>query len=100
VDSGYDTQNFIENLAASSSFPNLGRLEFGEYNETYMDDFASHCTPKEDYRRLFTSPAFGSVRFFRWRNPVFSREEIAELRALCPQKGLQFQVIRSSAEYL
>jgi len=98
VDSGYDTQNFIAHLAESSSFPKLEHLEFGEYNETYMDDFASHCTPKDDYRRLFTSPAFGSVRFFRWRNPVFSREEIAELRALCPQKGLQFQVVRCSAE--
>jgi hypothetical protein len=100
VDSGYSTQNFVANLAESSSFPKLEHLEFGEYHETYMDDFASHCTPKDDYRRLFTSPAFGSVQFFRWRNPVVSREEIAELRALCPQKGLQFQVIRYSAEYV
>jgi hypothetical protein len=100
VDSGYDTQNFVANLAESSSFPKLDHLEFGEYNETYMDDFASHCTPKDDYRRLFTSPAFASVRFFRWRNPVFSGQEIAELRALCPQKELQFQVIRCSAEYI
>jgi hypothetical protein len=100
VDSGYATQNFVANLAESSSFPNLEHLQFCEYNETYMDDFASHCTPKDDYRRLFTSRAFGSVQFFRWRNPVLSREEIAELRALCPQKGLQFQVIRCSAEYV
>jgi hypothetical protein len=100
VDSGYATQNFIANLAESSSFPMLEHLEFGEYNETYMEDFASHCTPEADYRRLFTSPAFGRVQFFRWRNPVLSREQIAELRALCPQKGLQFQVIRSSAEYV
>src|SRR5262249_45937067 len=39
VDAGYDHQDFIRGLARSSCFPGLRSLEFGEYNETYMDDY-------------------------------------------------------------
>ncbi len=45
VDAGYDTQNFIRNLADSSCFSRLETLEFGEFNEAYLDDFPSGCTP-------------------------------------------------------
>jgi hypothetical protein len=100
VDAGYDAQNFVANLADSSAFPKLHCLEFGEYNETYMEDFASKCTPKADYARLFSSPAFASVAAFTWRNPLLSAEEIAELRNLCQRKDLQFRVVRFSAEYV
>ena len=100
VDSGYDTQNFIGNLADNSCFPELRALEFGEFNETYLDDFPNGCTPFEDYRRLFTSPHFASVRYFVWRNPVCSEEQIAVLRSLRPKRDLQIQIVRFSAWYV
>lgn len=100
VDAGYDTQNFISNLADSRSFPGLQNLEFGEYNETYVDTFPEGCTPFADYLRLFKSPAFSAVRSFTWRNPVCTADEIAILRAIRPSRDLQFKVVRFSSEYV
>ncbi len=98
VDAGYDHQGFIANLAASACFPSLRSLEFGEYNETYMADFAAHVTPFADYRALFASPAFASVNVFRWRNPTCSPEEMAESRRL--NAGRQVHVTHWSSEWL
>jgi hypothetical protein len=98
VDAGYATQSFIRNLAASSAFRDLSSLEWGEYNETYMDDFRANCTPLEDYRTLFASKAFRSVKRFVWRNPVCSPAEIAELKEL--RRELQLLVVRTSADYV
>src|SRR5260370_28852845 len=82
VDTGYDHQGFIANLARSSCFPRLRSFEFGEYNETYMEDFSAHLTPFADYSDLFLSPAFARVKVFQWRNPVCSREEMTVIRSL------------------
>jgi hypothetical protein len=98
VDAGYDHQGFIRALAGSSCFPCLRCLEFGEYNETYMDDYAARCTPIDDYRELFTSAAFKPVGRFVWRNPAGPAEDIAKLRAHRPD--LQLLVVRTSAEYV
>lgn len=101
VDAGFDTQNFISNLAGSASLRNLQSLEWGEYNETYMDTFPQGCTPFDDYRRLFSSPAFGKVRAFTLRNPACTPEEIAILRGLRPRSsGLQFKIVRCTSEYV
>ncbi|MCY1461986.1 hypothetical protein D9M71_797080 [compost metagenome] len=99
VDSGYDHQGFIERLSSTQCFPQLATLEFGEYNEPYMDDFSSRCTPLSAYRRLFQSVAFRSVRSFTWRNPVCTPAEIAELRSLGPTQ-LQFKVVTFSSAYI
>jgi hypothetical protein len=98
VDAGYDTQGFIGNLARSSCFRGLRCVEFGEYNETYMEDYAGQCTPISDYQELFSSESFKQVRRFVWRNPVCSAAEIASLKALRPD--LQLLIVRTSAEYL
>jgi hypothetical protein len=98
VDAGYATNGFIRNLASSSAFRDLYSLEWGEYNQTYMDDFRANCTPLEDYRMLFASEAFRSVKRFVWRNPVCSLDEVAELKKLTAD--LQLLVIRTSADYV
>ena len=94
VDSGYDTQDFIANLAKSSCFPDLQRLEWGEYQETYLEDYLDNCTQAADYQKLFKSNAFASVGFFLWRNPVCTSEDIRSLKALKP--NLQFLVVHYS----
>lgn len=96
VDTGYDHQGFVANLARSSCFPNLRFFEFGEYQETYMDDFSTHVTPIQDYRTLLQSSAFASVRYFRWFNPVCTPAELAELRAM--RKDCQISVLRWTLE--
>jgi hypothetical protein len=98
VDTGYDHQGFIANLARSSCFPDLGSLWFGEYNETYMDDFSAHLTPFADYRELFASSAFASVRAFQWRNPVCTAAEMAEIKNLKQER--QVSIVRWSSEWL
>ena len=98
VDAGYDTQAFIRNLARTSVFRHLTHFEWGEFNETYLDDFPSGCTSLEGYRALLVSPAFSNVGLFVWRNPVLSADEIRTLKQLRPDLGLL--VIRSTAEYV
>lgn len=98
VDAGYDTQDFISNLAKSSCFPNLYCLEWGEYNETYMDDYLASCTPVDHYRQLFQSGAFAKVARLVWRNPVCTDDEINELKELKPD--LQLLVVRFSDHYV
>lgn len=98
VDTGYDNQGFIANLARSTCFPKLRAFEFGEYHETYMEDFSAHLTPFSDYRELFMSPAFAKVKVFQWRNPACSQAELAEIKNL--EKSRQILVVRWSAEWL
>jgi hypothetical protein len=98
VDAGFDHQNFILNLSASSCFPELRHLEFGEYNETYMEECEQHCTPLAHYQALFASPAFKNVRLFVWRNPYASEAEVAALQSLRPD--LSLLVIRTSAKFV
>jgi hypothetical protein len=98
VDAGYDTQDFILNLSQSVSFPNLTCLEWGEYCESYMDDWRDRCTPFDNYKALFASEAFRRVQRFVFRNPVCSDAELADLKAMQPK--LQMLVVRSTSGYV
>lgn len=97
IDAGYDTQEFILNLASSTAFKRLQCLEWGEYSETYIDDYQDSCTPFDHYMQLFRSDAFDSVSRFVWRNPICTENEIAELKILRP--NLQFLIVRNSDHY-
>ena len=99
VDAGYNTQNFLRNFAVSRCFPQLHSLAWGEYNETYMDDFREHVTPYEHYRELFSSEAFACVRAFELRNPVLSDDQLRELRRL-RDRHFQFKLVRYEQEYV
>ena len=79
VDTGYDHQDFIRNLSASSCFPHLELLDFGDYNQRYMEDYMDRCTRFEDYRELARSRGFESVRLFILRNASLSAEQWSEL---------------------
>jgi hypothetical protein len=98
VDAGYDTQDFILNLSQSTAFPNLTCLGWGEYCESYMDDWRDRCTPFDQYKSLFASEAFRPVRRFVFKNPVCSDAELAELKAMRPD--LQMLMVRSTGEYV
>jgi hypothetical protein len=95
VDAGYDHQGFVRNLAASTCFPELRVLEFGEYQETYMDDFASHVTPDADYEALFSSPLMQQLDAVTLRNPRFPETMLTNVR----RSGLQLNIVRTGYEY-
>jgi hypothetical protein len=99
IDAGYAHEDFLVNLARSSSFPRLQFLAWGEFNETYMEDFAQHVTPFEHYRELFASPAFAGVGMFELRNPVMSEAQLQSLRPL-RDRSFQFKVVRSTHAYV
>lgn len=98
VDAGYDHQSFVANLARTACLPKLRVLEFGEFHETYEEDFETRVTPFADYQDLWRSPAMSSVRMFRWRNPACTAEQLQELRQLRP--ACQMQIVRWSDEWL
>ena len=95
VDAGYSHQGFVRNVATSTRFPKLEVLEFGEYAETYMDDFASGVTPDADYETLFASPLMQQLSALTLRNPRFPEALLAHVR----KPGLQLKVVRTSYAY-
>jgi hypothetical protein len=98
IDAGFDTQDFILHLSQSTNVPHLRYLEWGEYCESYMNDWRKKCTPFAHYQSLFRSEIFRSVKVFVFRNPVCSEAELAELKAMQPD--LQMLVVRSTSEYV
>jgi hypothetical protein len=67
-------------------------MEFGEYNQKHLEDYAARCTAFADYRALFRAKAFKPVRRFVWRNPACPATKIGDLQALRPD--LQFRRCR------
>jgi hypothetical protein len=93
VDSGYDTQNFILNFSRSHCFPELRTIDFGDYNQRYIEDYLVGCTPLQHFEQLFRSKAFSGVARFVLRNSILSLEQVAELHKL--KKECQFMVIQT-----
>jgi hypothetical protein len=93
VEAGYDHQNFILNFSRSSCFPFLKMLDFGDFNEQYMDDYLEYCTPFEHYRELLQSKAFSGVQELVLRNARFSASQVKELQKLC--KNIIFRLINA-----
>ena len=98
VDAGCDPLGFIPNLAGSDSLPRLGVFEWGEYAETYMDDWRSQATPFSDFAELFRSRAFDKIELFSLKNPVHSDDELAGLAAIRP--AMQFKIVHASHSYV
>lgn len=97
IGGGFDTQHFIEHLAAARTLPALGLLDFTESTElqfTWADAReADAVTPFAAYERLFTSDAIAPLHTFRLRNSALSLAQLQTLQALRP--GLQFMVIQA-----
>ena len=93
IEAGYDHQNFILNFSRSSCFPLLKILDFGDFNEQYMDNYLAQCTPFEHYRELLQSNAFSGVQEFMLRNARLSPSQIEELQESC--KNIIFRLINS-----
>src|SRR5262249_53590886 len=98
VDAGYDTQDFIRELAHSSFPPKLRGLEWGDYAETYMDDWLSKTTPFDDMKALFRSEGFDQIKAFSLRNVTYSDNELRQLKALPPKLSIRF--VRSAHSYV
>lgn len=98
IDAGFDTQDFIRNLARRRLPPLLRGFEWGEYAEHYLDDWKAKTTPFSDMLELFKNNDFGQIQYFALKNPIYADEELRELTELRPK--MQFKVISSRHSYL
>jgi hypothetical protein len=98
VDAGYNHENFILNLSQSLNFPLLRHLDFGDYSQTYMDNFIESYTPFSHYKQLFLSSHFKNLRGITIRNSLLTTEQLQTLRDI--RKDLQVYVIQSSGNYI
>lgn len=98
IGGNFDTQHFIDNLANSSNLPQLSLLDFTESTElqsTWASErSADLVTGFSSYEKLFTSPAFDSVRVLILRNSCLTLEQLQALNQLRP--ALQFQVVQAT----
>ena len=96
LDAGYFHENFILNLGQSNRFLNLRHLDFGEFNEQYLDKYPDECTPFDHYIALFQSKVFEKLNVFTLRNSVMTQEQIQELRLL--NKNVDFNLVYSDKD--
>lgn len=94
VCAGYDHQDFIERLARSTCFPELGSVEYGEADGTGVTPVPR--APFEAYAALLRSSTVRPARLVL-RNPSLSKEELASLAAMRPE--MQLLVVWSRAAY-
>lgn len=90
LQAGYDNQNFIRNLAQSNNFQSLISLDYSDvmdFNNATKDCYTSF----EDFKVLFTSSTFSTVRRFVLRNSMLNKEQLIELQ--CLNKNIQFMYV-------
>jgi hypothetical protein len=82
IDAGFDHSQFIRRLAGCQRFPELERLTFTDYRQTYMTDWQTSVTPFEDYERLFRSPVLAGLRTVSLRSVSLTPQQIGQLRSI------------------
>jgi hypothetical protein len=84
VDAGFEHAGFIRNLAGCSRFPELHRLVFTDFRQSYLDDWREQATPFEDYASLFASPVASRLESISLREVSLSgdqRRQLLEMRS-------------------
>jgi hypothetical protein len=76
----------------------LRSVEWGEYCETYMQDWRDLTTPFDDMLGLFQSKPFAGVKRMVLKNPVWSDEDIQRLLSLRPD--LSLSIVRVAQSYV
>jgi hypothetical protein len=97
VDTGFAHQDFLLNLSRYG-LSDLIMLDFGDYNQRYLEGYHQECVPFEHYEQLFRSPAFRGVRRLNLRNSALTHDQLAHLHSL--HKDLQLYLIQAYGEYL
>jgi hypothetical protein len=82
VDSGFGQASFIRNLAGCSRFPELRRLVFTDFRQTYLDDWREQTTRFEDYVSLLSSPIAARLESISLRELSLSGDQVRQLLEL------------------
>ncbi|MCT7954017.1 hypothetical protein [Laspinema palackyanum] len=92
LQTGYDTQNFILNLAQSTCFNQLKTLDFTDYSETSIPDYQHHKTPISHYLQLFNSNALPHLESLTIRHSIINEKDTKELKKT--QLGTQLDLLK------
>ena len=92
VYTGYAHQDFIKNISKSKCFPNMEYLCFGDYNETYMDNYQDACTPYAHYVALLKNKHLTKLKKIRLKNTVLSSPQKKELKAIATANGIELTI--------
>jgi len=96
VQTGYDEQGFIGNLAGCDNFEQLQALDFTD-NISAWEEMG--FVPFDSYKKLFRSKIFQRRFHFKLRNSNLSKEQLFELQKL--NKDVQFLYIKAKdGEYV
>lgn len=98
IQSGWDNQSFLENLANHKGFPNLYGLDFAEILDTFNDLEEDSYTSVETFKALFTSKIFTNEKrsfHFKLRNSRLTKEQLFEIQRVNPK--VQFLYINTHA---
>jgi len=79
VQAGYDHQNFIESLSESENFYQLSALDYTEVIDVF-DKPEEEYTAFESFKKLFQSKAFSTVRHFKLRGSILTKDQLFELQ--------------------
>jgi hypothetical protein len=82
VQSGLDSQSFINNLAASNNFANLKTLDYAAQIEFEYNSGEIEYTPFDNFRQMFLSKGFAQVGRFVLRNSKLEKDQLLELHGL------------------
>jgi uncharacterized protein (TIGR02996 family) len=87
VRSGYDTEQFIPNLAKTKRFPNLRVLRYTDYCGCWERDREKphHSTTVEHFAELLRSPAMRKVETIELREVLLTPGQVRSLRRIRSQ---------------
>ncbi|HEY9837331.1 MAG TPA: hypothetical protein V6D27_10585, partial [Vampirovibrionales bacterium] len=80
LQTGYDTQNFILNLAQSTCFSQLKTLDFTDYSESYIENYEQHKTPIQHYWQLFHSNALPHLEALTLKHSLLTETDAVALK--------------------
>ncbi|MDX2301293.1 MAG: hypothetical protein NW226_00780 [Microscillaceae bacterium] len=93
IQTGFEGQHFITNLAQSTCFQSLQKLDFTEYAETYMDDFLEKCLSFEEYKHLLLSSNLPNLKNITLRKTQLNEQEKAMLKEIAQEKDIHLLLI-------
>lgn len=82
VQTGYQHQNFIYNLAQSKNFGNLEILKFWDYAESSTENYKQQATSIDDYIALFSSTHLPKLKKLHLYHTQLSPQDELKLRSL------------------
>lgn len=95
VQCGYDHQNFIENLANSTCFSTLKKLNFTDYSEIYMRDYVQYSVPFKSYLKLLSSNTLPSLKKIILQNTQLTLDQKDDLEVISLYKNIDLTLISS-----